>query len=519
MFNNYYFNSLFNSVANFNSAFDFNSLFNFGSFSHKKNAPTTATGTDVNVGVNQSYTVKTNGLSIHGNTGSEKITVAQNVSGIKIDSTVESVTLNGIKFDPSALVSSQGTLVINSAVGNLATLSVVGNHNESLNFSNAVGTLSLDSAGNGVFNLSQIQLDKNQSFTATTNDLQVYGNSGQEKITLAQGVTGVAVSSAVETVVLNGNSSDYSYNVEGRTVVVADKSGNDVALISVNQASTGTQIQFADKTLSASWEITGSFGHWNSWGVIVTDPNAPATPTTISGGTNLLYSVDFSHANLGSNLANVEANVKTALDNIGQYISSKTPFNLQVLTEQTSPKTLAETNATMISTTNQNSVSQTTAFIADATSQVNTNAGLFDATLYINLANLSQMSFDGTPTASEYDLTSILTHEILHGLAFTGNLETTGGLITPYDALVTMQNNLPVFTGSHAEAVNGNNPVPLDSASAGDGSAYYHVAIANDLMSDSLEKGVVRTISALDVAMLQDMGLTIVGVAPATQVV
>ncbi len=514
MFSNYDFDSLFNSMSNFNSAFDFNSLFNFGSFSHKKNAPTTATGTDVNVGINQSYTVKTNGLRIHGNMGSEKITVAQNVSGIKIDATMESVTLSGIKFDPSALVSSQGTLAISSAAGNLATLSVVANHNESLNFFNAVGTLSLDSAGNGVFNLSQIH----QSFT-TTNDLRVYGNSGQEKITLAQGVTGVAVSGAVETVVLNGNSSDYSYNVEGRTVVVADKSGNDVALISVNQASTGTQIQFADKTLSASWEITGSFGHWNSWGVIVTDPNAPATPTTISGGTNLPYSVDFSHANLGSNLANVEANVKTALDNIGQYVSSKTPFNLQVLTEQTTPKTLAETNATMISTTNENSVSQTTAFLADAISQVNTNGGTFDATLYINLANLSQMSFDGTPTASEYDLTSILTHEILHGLAFTGNLETTGGLISPYDALVKTQNNLPVFTGSHAEAVNGNNPVPLDSASAGDGSAYYHVAIANDLMSDSLGKGVVRTISALDVAMLQDMGLTIVGVSPAVPVV
>ncbi len=514
MFSNYDFDSLFNSMSNFNSAFDFNSLFNFGSFSHKKNAPTTATGTDVNVGINQSYTVKTNGLRIHGNMGSEKITVAQNVSGIKIDATMESVTLSGIKFDPSALVSSQGTLAISSAAGNLATLSVVANHNESLNFFNAVGTLSLDSAGNGVFNLSQIH----QSFT-TTNDLRVYGNSGQEKITLAQGVTGVAVSGAVETVVLNGNSSDYSYNVEGRTVVVADKSGNDVALISVNQASTGTQIQFADKTLSASWEITGSFGHWNSWGVIVTDPNAPATPTTISGGTNLPYSVDFSHANLGSNLANVEANVKTALDNIGQYVSSKTPFNLQVLTEQTTPKTLAETNATMISTTYENSVSQTTAFLADAISQVNTNGGTFDATLYINLANLSQMSFDGTPTASEYDLTSILTHEILHGLAFTGNLETTGGLTTPYDALVTMQNNLPVFTGSHAEAANGNNPVPLDSANAGDGSAYYHVAMVNDLMSDSFGKGEVRTISALDVAMLQDMGLTIVGVAPATQVV
>ncbi len=512
MFSNY--DSLFNSMFNFNSLFNLNP---FNSFSHRKTAaPATLTGTDVNIGVNQSYTVKNNGLSIHGNTGSEKVTIAQNVSGIKIDSTVESVTLSGIKFDPSVLVSASGTLAINSTAGNLATLSVAANHNEALNFSNAVGTLSLDSSGNGVFNLSQIQLDKGQNFTAATNDLQVYGNSGQEIVTLAPGVTGVDVSSTVETVVLPGKLSDYSYNVEGGTVVVSDNSGNDVAFVDVNQSAIGSQIQFVDKTLSASWEITGSFGGWNSWGVTVTDPTAPATPTTISGGTNLLYSIDFSKANLlGANLANVESDIKTALDNIGQYIGSKATFNLQVLTEQTSQTTLAEGNANLVSSSNnQNGVTETTTFLADSASGVNSNAGTPDATMYINLNDLSQMSFSGTATAGKYDLTSILTHEILHGLAFTGNFDVTGGLKTPYDALVSMQNNLPVFTGTHAEAANGNKPVPLDAASAGDGSAYYHVAVANDLMSDSIGTDEVRTISALDVAMLQDMGLTIVGVPP-----
>jgi hypothetical protein len=505
MFSNY--DSLFNSMFDFNSLFNFNP---FNLFSHKKTAaPTTVTGTDVNIGVNQSYNVKINGLSIHGNKSSEKVTVAQNISGIKIDSAVESVTLSGIKFDSNALVSAQDTLTI----AKVATLSVAANHNEALNFANAVGTLSLDSLGNGIFNLSEIQLDKNQNFIVTNNDLQVYGNSGQEKITLAHGVTGVEVSSTVETVVLDGNSSNYFYDIQGGTVVVSDNSGNDVAFIDVNQSATGSQIQFADKTLSASWEITSSFGRWNSWGVTVTDPTAPVTPTIISGGTNLPYSVDFSKANLGSNLANVEANVKIALENIGKYIGSKTPFNLQVLTEQTSPKTLAETNATMISSNNSNGVTQTTTtFLADSVSGINSNGATPDATLYINLANLNQMSFSGVPVADKYDLTSILTHEILHGLAFTGNLGTSAGLKTPYDALVSIQNNLPVFTGTHTEAVNGNNPVALDSASAGDGSAYYHVAIADDLMADSLAKGEVRTISPLDIAMLQDMGVMIIGV-------
>ncbi len=117
----------------------FNSLFN--SFFPKKIMPvTTMTGTDVNLGTGLSYNVKANGLSIHGNTGFEKVTIAQNVSGIKIDSSVESVTLNGVNFNQALLVSSQGNLAINSSTtGNLATLNLALNHSESLNFSNAIG--------------------------------------------------------------------------------------------------------------------------------------------------------------------------------------------------------------------------------------------------------------------------------------------------------------------------------------------------------------------------------------------
>jgi len=505
----YNFNSLFNSFPNFNAWLN-------PFFSPKKNVPvTTITGTDVNLGAGLSYTVKTNGLSIYGNKGFEQVTVTQNVSGIKIDSAVESVTLKGVNFDPNLLISSKGNLTINSTTGNLATLNLTANHSETLNFSNAIGTVSLDSSGNGVFNLSEILLNKNQNFTASINDLLIYGNSGQEKVTLSKNVVGVEISDAVETVVLDGNSSNYSYNTESDFVIVTDNNtGKDTAFIHVNTAATGTKIQFVDKTLTASWEILDSFGGWNSWGITVSDPTAPAIPTILSGGTNLPYSVDFSGANLGSNLANVEANVKTALDNIGKYVSSKTTFNLQILTEYTSAQTLAESNGTMIRVADKNGATQTTTtFIADSISGTNSYTGM-DATIYINLANLNQMAFNGAPTANQYDLTSILTHEILHGMAFTGNLGTMNDEQSPFDSLVTMQNDLPVFTGSRAKAENGNNPVPLVSAEAGDGSAYYHVALANDLMSDSLGKGETRTISPLDVAMLQDMGLTIIGVPP-----
>lgn len=520
MFN---FNNLFSNIFNntfSHQAFDFNpfglnGLFN--SFSHYKNSPTTTSGTDVNVGYNQTYTVKTNGLNIHGNKGTEKITVAQNVSGINVDSTVESVTLKGVDFDSNLLSSKQGALTINTASGvNLVTLNVAANHNETLSFSNAIGSLSLDDTGNAIFNLSQLQLAKNQSFTVNSDDVQIWGNTGTESVTIAHGVIGAEISNLVESVVIDGKSSDYNYDLNNGSVIVSDKSsGNAVAFIDVNQGSTGTSIQFTDKTLNASWEITNSLGWWNQWGVVINDPDAPAIPTTISGGTNLPYTVNFSHANLGEHLADVEASMKTALENIGQYVTSSVPFDLQVFTQTTDPKILAETNATMVTAVkNQEAPVYTTAFLAESKSGADQSLGMPDATITINLANLDQMDFDGSPDANQYDLVSILTHEILHGMAFTGNLETKDGMKSPFDTLVNVQNSVPVFTGTHAQAANGNSPVLLDTESAGDGSAYYHVTNQNDLMADAISKGEVRTISPLDIAMLEDLGVTLVGVAP-----
>ncbi|HCT99472.1 MAG TPA: hypothetical protein DF614_05260 [Methylococcaceae bacterium] len=519
-------NSLFRSFENYsatmlNSSNLLNNAFaNINAYFNKKVFPTTTmTGNDVNIGQGLTYLAKTNGLTIHGNQGTESVIISANVTDLKIDSAVESVALKSINYDPTLLASTQGTLNINSATGtNIAALSVSANHKEILSFANASGTLSLDSTGKAVFTLSTIQLDKNQSYTVNANNVQVYGNAGTEKVTLDNNVTGVQVASTVENITLNGKSSDYNYSVVNNNVVLTNKTtGSTLATVFVNTATTGTQLQFSDKTLAATWNDTLSWNRgWalHNWNVTINDPAAPAPSTTITGGTNLKYTVDFSHANLGSNLASIQANIKAALNNIGNYVSSKAVFNLEILTENTSQKTLAETASTMVSTTGKNGVTQTTAFLAESVSGIESSATMPDATLYINLSMLNQMSFSGTPVSNKYDLTSILTHEILHGMAFSGNLDSgSNAAKTPFDALVSMQNAAtPTFIGSHAQTVNGNTPVPLDPASAGEGSAYYHVAIANDLMSDAIGKGEVRTISPLDLAMLEDMGVTLVGV-------
>jgi hypothetical protein len=97
---------------------------------------------------------------------------------------------------------------------------------------------------------------------------------------------------------------------------------------------------------------------------------------------------------------------------------------------------------------------------------------------------------------------------VLHGLAFTGTLGNVNThLRTKYDELVNMQDGVPFFVGENAKKANAGNPVPLASEKSGYGSAFYHVAIPADLMSESIKKGEVKTISPLDVAMLEDIGI------------
>jgi hypothetical protein len=251
--------------------------------------------------------------------------------------------------------------------------------------------------------------------------------------------------------------------------------------------------------------------------VIESTSNASA-PLKISGGTNFKYSVDFSETDLGDFLPSVQANVITALENIGKYIRSDAVFNLKILATHEKTDMLAQANATIVRTENvPDDVNADTLFISDSIRGADFDSELHDSKLYINSEKLEQMSFTGLPTPDKYDLTSILTHEILHGLAFTGLVDspTNSDLKTAYDGLMVQQENGSlIFVGRHAKTANGGNPVPLSSVDEGAGSAYYHVAIPNDLMSPSIRKNEVKSISNLNVAMLQDMGINVTGVLP-----
>ena len=236
------------------------------------------------------------------------------------------------------------------------------------------------------------------------------------------------------------------------------------------------------------------------------------TNLRISGGDGLKYTIDLEHANLGDYLPNVIHSLKTALDNIGQYIHSDIVFNIKVIGQNTSAGILAQTDATMTEAITQSEQKLIdTSFVSDVTYQSELHPNTPDANLFINLARIGEMSFTGTPVPDKFDFTSIITHEVLHGLAFTGALGNTATpLRTKYDELVMMQNNMPYFVGINAQRANGGNPVSLVPESAGSGSAFYHVNVEGDLMAETIQKGQVSVISPLDIAILQDVGVPVV---------
>ncbi|MEI8237296.1 MAG: hypothetical protein WCG11_09030, partial [Methylococcaceae bacterium] len=247
------------------------------------------------------------------------------------------------------------------------------------------------------------------------------------------------------------------------------------------------------------------------------DTNSILDSTLVSGGTNFKYTIDFSDASLGDYLPDVKANLQKALDNIGQYIRSDAVFNLKVFGKYKDSNVLAQTDSTMTQATLHEKQSIDTSFVSDSLYQYELNPNSADASLLINLSRIGDMSFSGKPTPDKFDLTSILTHEVLHGLAFTGTIGNVNtNLRTKYDDLVSIQDGVPFFVGENAKKANAGKPVPLASEKSGYGSAFYHVAIPTDLMSESIKKGEVKTLSPLNVAMLEDIGISMANTGNAT---
>lgn len=455
---------------------------------------------------NSSVSLPNGDVVVHGSSGTESLSISQGLHNVVVDAGVERIYF-GQAYSNSSLVTSAGRLTVNDSAGvAVAQLSVASGHTETLEFSNARGTLGTGPSGAASFTLTDLLLDSNQSYTAAQSNLRIYGNIGAESVTLTGSATNETIDARVERVVFPSAYSGYTFKTGASDVQVFNAANALVADVMVPHTKAGTQLQFPDGTYTASYTngVLGLAPPSGGTGSTATTP----TPSVLGG---LQYTVAW--GGFGAERSGIQACLAKAVTDLGRYLNAKGVLDLQVLPETVSRSILAETRPAMIKTGN---TTESTEFQLESASGVDSNGSGFDAVLYVNLANLASLNLDPTknPTGTQYDLTSILEHELLHALGFTGNIGTRPSVSTPYDSLVSSTSAGQYFVGAHAQSVYGG-PVPLAPASAGSGSAYYHVNVAGDLMGDAIGPGQVRTVSKLDLAMLQDMGEPVlVGISP-----
>ena len=169
------------------------------------------------------------------------------------------------------------------------------------------------------------------------------------------------------------------------------------------------------------------------------------------------------------------------------------------------------------------------------------NGAAVDAVITLDSDRMSDFWFSTSPSdrfaqsvpSSKFDAHSLILHEIGHILGFDGWRDwTTGDLPgkfrSRFDQFVTIDASLgtPLFNGPAAQAANGNQPVPLthsnlyhvgnDTFGIGRGHGHPGFKLLDDVMNGvGQQRESYYRISALDLAMLQDLGLPVVAPANA----
>ena len=517
---------------------------------------------------NYVLSVPNSNITILGSSGTEVVKIAQGVNNVTLDSAVETVTLSSVNYDPSLVKSNGTTLSVLDTQGNaLLNWSASSSSNKTLNFNNAMGSVKLNPLGQAQFVVQSLLLNSGQSYTLGSSDISIYGNVGSESVTLIAGARNESIDANVEKVFLPSPVSAYTWQTLSGNMYLYDASHTLVASIGVSRASVGTTLSFADQTLSAQLSSAG-IGVHNASGQVVlsggvvagsptsanSNPNTSSTsisssalapngqstgttslpsstsnpnstgsgPNSAAGSAHLQYNVDWTafSSYSGSVVSSIQACLTKALNNIAADFNAKGTLDIKVVPENVNKSVLAEASGALVPvpanlSATAHTATQTTAFLVESQTGLDANGDASDATVYINMADLNQFNLSTTqsPASGQYDLTTILTHEMLHALGFDGLIGQSTSQRTVYDTYVSLQSGVPYFTGPHAQSVYGG-PVPLAAASTGSGSAYYHVAVASDLMSDALRAGDVKTISKLDLAILQDLGAPVlVGIA------
>ena len=209
----------------------------------------------------------------------------------------------------------------------------------------------------------------------------------------------------------------------------------------------------------------------------------------------------------------------SALAAWSQYIDGVGTLNVQLSIADLGPRSaagtivLADAGPTTYTTTGP-SAGGPAPTINSAAEELTTGRHLASSDIMINVNSeiLSQLT---SPQSD--DITAVLEHELAHGFGISGYRSSTGQLsyyASAFDNRSVIVNGLDYFTGPAASFVYGG-VVPLTTAQ-GPGSNYYHVGVGNGGDPPSLSNDLMywlsgpgRSISALDVAILEDTGIPI----------
>ncbi|HET9147325.1 MAG TPA: Hint domain-containing protein [Acetobacteraceae bacterium] len=154
-----------------------------------------------------------------------------------------------------------------------------------------------------------------------------------------------------------------------------------------------------------------------------------------------------------------------------------------------------------------------------------------DIVVNVPSAALGEIYFDPNPAAGdsiasvapqEYDAITIFRHELTHGLGFISLRDSSTGTLsgaeTEFDHYSSITSTADYFIGPAAEAVYGG-PVPLTTIRNGE--QYSHLGnnpngpLAQDLMAGTgIANGVTHQVSALDLAVLRDIGVPEIASTP-----
>ncbi len=207
------------------------------------------------------------------------------------------------------------------------------------------------------------------------------------------------------------------------------------------------------------------------------------------------FSVSWTDATgAGANANAVLQTLQAAADTWGRYLQGYGTVEIGVRVSEASGNTIATGGSSYYWT---GSAYESVPMIEIRTGSDSNDQGP-DINVTVSAAYIDKLFYDPSGQravpANQLDALSVFTHEVGHGL---GILYLDG---STYAANVRL-GDASSFVGGNAVRVNGG-PVPLDSSEG-------HVSLAGDLMNPTIAAGTRRSISDLDLAMLQDIGAPI----------